>query len=180
MVLAINVDNTIASPVRALPAEAIDCFSADVDEKGHLWILCAGSRWYQIDLSTRNILDQGTSPPLYACGDWAYVPGGGDFLYTVLVSDNEEMELWRFDRTLHTWGFIGPNDPLRPRGYGYFFLGNALFFGAIFASAEGYLFATAEDDTDGYLFQFELDGENWVPNFGAQYFALDGAHCIDN
>lgn len=106
------------STIRTLPSQTAAYNAGDVDEQGHLWASYLGRAIVQVDLTNPAypILYQTTSTtqaaPQYVVYDWAYVPGGGNYLYSVTSDssrpDNAEpVYLMRFDRTAKTWATLG-------------------------------------------------------------------------
>jgi hypothetical protein len=72
--------------VRTIPSSSGTYNVGDVDENGDFWISASGSSWLKVNLSSGTITAVGTASipnPVY---DWAYVPGGGNFLYGIGIS----------------------------------------------------------------------------------------------
>lgn len=166
------------TPLLPLPVDTRTYDCADVDEKGHMWIAAAGQKWYQIDLNPRVpvVLATDTASPTSPVTDWAFVPGGGDFLYAVVVTTGSRVVLSRFDRGFKTWFQYGTIYASTP---------NTNRFGAAFAATDGFLYAS--DEQYARLYRFNLDGKT-VENRGAPLGTYstgagaftDGAHCIDS
>ncbi|KAI1501373.1 hypothetical protein F5X99DRAFT_428502 [Biscogniauxia marginata] len=150
--------------------------AGDVDENSQYWVTSNGRQWSQIDLlpgsptfgTTR---DSGTAIlPEMTVIDWAYVPGGGNYLYglghnalyasTVLMS---------FDRATHTWSTLTDFGNIAGR--------NA--WGAVYASDDGYLYGS--ENHSGQIWRFPLPGRGITPvriSDGPQTVNNDGARCI--
>ena len=143
----------------------------DVDENGVYWISNAGRAWAQIDIANQRIISQGIAVLTNAVYDWAYVPGGGNYLYAVNTDSSGNAFLFRFDRSAHTWAQVG-------KGYGNLF-GAAGTLGAAYAERDGSLYVS--DNTSGKIYKCSLNGVTATfVKTGPTASANDGAHCILN
>lgn len=169
-VIRIGADGTIVN-ARTLPAAAGAYNAGDVDENGDFWVAYAGTSWLQIRISTLVTIASGTATPPYGIYDWAYVPGGGNYLYGIGVDDKGATFLSRFDRTAHTWSVVGT-------GYGVIYPANGVV-GAVYASQDGFLYGS--ENTGGKIYKFSLDGKtSTFITTGPTATSNDGAHCINN
>lgn len=146
----------------------------DVDADGQYWVL-NGTTWNQIDLEPGSatymtVVDSGTSAMpagLTSAGaDWAYVPGGGDFLYSVGQSTDGQASLIRFDRATGVRTVVGSLG-----------LGTGTWtFGAVYADANGYLYAS--NNPTGTIYRIDVDDVSAeVFAQGPASNANDGARC---
>ncbi|WP_309127131.1 GEVED domain-containing protein [Microbacterium sp.] len=146
----------------------------DVDADGQYWVL-NGTTWNRIDLEPGSstymtVVDSGTSVVpaglANAGADWAYVPGAGDYLYSVGQSTTGEASLIRFDRATGVRAVVGTLG-----------LGTGTWtFGAVYADANGYLYAS--NNPTGTIYRID------VGDVSAEVFAQgpasnsnDGARC---
>ncbi|KAH8197806.1 hypothetical protein TruAng_008004 [Truncatella angustata] len=124
--------------------------SGDVDENSFYWASYRGQQWLQLDLRPSSptfgtTLTGGTASPTHVILDWAYVPGGGNYLYSLgydttslgTVLTGTHTYLQRFDRTAKTW------EVLADLGV----LAGQQTWGAVYASDDGYLFGS--ENTSG-------------------------------
>lgn len=145
----------------------------DVDEKGTMWIANNGKTWVEVDIANAKVIANGTatSSSFSAVYDWAYVPGGGNYLYAISSDSNGNGFLQRFDRTAKTWAQVST-------GYGAIYPSQATV-GACYAGTDGFLYAS--DNTSGRIHKFNLDGKTAVlQQTGPKASGNDGAHCILN
>jgi hypothetical protein len=113
----------------------------------------------------------GTAVIPIAVYDWAYVPGGGNFLYSIAVDSTGRALLYRFDRTLNVWSQVST-------GYGAIYPANGVV-GAVYASSDGFLYGS--ENTGGRIYKFSLDGcTSQLVTTGPTASSNDGAHCINN
>lgn len=145
---------------------------ADVDETGTYWVSSGGTRWVQINLNTTTVVNTGTAATTFgSIFDWAYVPGGGDFLYSISSDAAGNGFLQRFSRQTKTWSQVGT-------GYGAIYPRQATV-GAVYAGSDGVLYAA--DNTSGRIHRFLLDGRtSTLLRTGPTASGNDGAHCILN
>ncbi|GKU18142.1 unnamed protein product [Fusarium langsethiae] len=104
------------------------------------------------------IIMSGTATTTLKAADWAFVPGGGDFMYSVI-------------RTSYTWQTV--------KSYGAV-AGNNVW-GALYASGDGSLYGS--ENTSGQIFQFPVAPTVGSPRFiatGPVSSWNDGARCIDS
>ncbi|KAH8884383.1 hypothetical protein GQ53DRAFT_880143, partial [Thozetella sp. PMI_491] len=151
----------------------------DVDEKYQFWFSNQGQQWNRVDMTPGSktyatIVASGTATPSYQLYDWAYVPGGGDFLWSVGRDTNSATSnLVKFNRTAATWTTV--------RGYNN--VTGTNFWGALYASADGFLYGS--ENTSGQVWKFP------VTNFtlgtspikianGPASNLNDGAHCANS
>lgn len=143
----------------------------DVDDNGQFWIASAGRQWLQIDISNLRVVASGTATITNAVYDWAFVPGGGNFLYAVNSDASGNAFLFRFDRTAKTWTQVST-------GYGQLYPARATI-GAAYAGRAGELYVS--DNTSGRIHRVSLDGRTaQLIQTGPTATANDGAHCILN
>ncbi|ENH70683.1 hypothetical protein FOC1_g10004980 [Fusarium oxysporum f. sp. cubense race 1] len=155
----------------------------DVDDQGRFWVSEGGGKWWCIDLRpTSNtfgqLLSSGTSATnlLSGVGDWAYVPGGGNYLYAVQASVIENgllrTNIVRWSLTTQKWE--------RFQSYPNLILTTLnLIWGAVMAAPDGTLFA--QETVLGQTWKFTLGSTaNPTPIQGGAILNLlgsDGARC---
>lgn len=169
-IIRIGADGTVVG-ARTLPVAPGAYNTGDVDENGEFWIAYQGKNWVHLRLSDQTIIDSGTATLSLSIFDWAYVPGGGNFLYAIAVDGSGQTFLYRFNRTSHTWAQVGA-------GYGAIYPANGVV-GAVYASQDGFLYGS--ENTQGKTYKFTLDGN--TSSFviqGPTATSNDGAHCINN
>ena len=146
----------------------------DVDADGQYWVI-NGTTWNKIDLAPGSstymtVVDSGMSAMpagLTTPGaDWAFVPGAGDYLYSVGQDVDGQAQLVRFDSS------TGVRDVVGSLGLG----AGAWTFGAVYADANGYLYAS--NNATGTIYRIDVD------DVSAEVFAQgpasgsnDGARC---
>lgn len=146
----------------------------DVDADGQYWVFNANV-WNQIDLAPGSptymtVIDSGTTAlpaGLATPGfDWAYVPDAGDYLYSVGQSTDDQAVLLRFNRS------TGVRESLGSLG-----IGTGLWsFGAVYADANGYLYAS--NNPTGTIYRIDIaDVTAEVFAQGPASNANDGARC---
>jgi hypothetical protein len=149
----------------------------DIDNQGRFWISNQGEAWWAIDLMPGSatygkIILSGTAQNSLNCADWAFVPGGGDYMYAVMYDDNgASSTLCRFSRTTYTWQTL--------KAYGNL-AGNNLW-GAAYASQDGSLYGS--ENNSGQIFKFPIAPTIGTPKFiaaGPVSSWNDGARCIDS
>lgn len=143
------------------------------------------ARWLHMDVNPASpnfgaIIGQGQLPvPEYFSADWASVPYSGQYLWGVgLDQTTAEAYLYRFEQStlnlqvVHFFGDIG----LTPTGD----LSFRINFGAVYASANGFLYGS--ENVSGRIYRFTV-----VPPYTWAFLASgpptnrnDGARCIDN
>ncbi|KAI6816964.1 hypothetical protein KC365_g17055 [Hortaea werneckii] len=166
--------------------------TGEVDNDCQYWAIRTAdndvARWIHVDVNPASpvygsIVGQGElAVPQYFYADWAYVPGAGSYLWSVGIDQpTANAYLYRFDQATLTstivasFGDIGLADFRPDPASGY-----RLNFGAVYASADGYLYGSENISGNIYRFtvaepynwQFLVQGPGTVQN--------DGARCIDN
>ncbi|KAI6881381.1 hypothetical protein KC360_g6098 [Hortaea werneckii] len=147
----------------------------DVDENGNFWLAdsTTGSwRQYSLTRGSASLLASGNFGTGYAFYDWAYIPGTGDYLWS-LNQYNSLTYLIRFDRTSKRMSVIG--------NYGNI-AANAVW-GAMYAGNGGRMFAS--DNTGGQIWSFEVRNST-ISRSNAQLISQgpstssnDGARCLN-
>ena len=149
----------------------------DIDNMGRYWISNQGKAWWCIDLKPGSstygkILMSGTAVTTGGVADWAFVPGGGDFMYGIMYdSAGLTATLSRFSRTAYTWSSV--------KAYGMVTGSN--LFGAVYASADGNLYGS--ENSNGNIYKFPI-----APTVGSPVFVAtgpsstwnDGARCVNS
>ncbi|TVY65237.1 hypothetical protein Focb16_v015660 [Fusarium oxysporum f. sp. cubense] len=155
----------------------------DVDDQGRFWVSEGGGKWWCIDLRPTSstfgqLLSSGTSATnlLSGVGDWAYVPGGGNYLYAVQASVIESgllrTNIVRWSLTTQKWE--------RFQSYPNLILTTLnLVWGAVMAAPDGTLFA--QETVLGQTWKFTLGSTanpTAIPG-GAilNLLGSDGARC---
>jgi mucin-19 len=155
----------------------------DVDDQGRFWVSEGGGRWWCIDLRPTSttfgkVLSSGTSNTdlLSGVGDWAYVPGGGNYLYALQASVIESgllrTNIVRWSTTTQKWE--------RYQSYpGLILTTLNLVWGAVMAAPDGTLFG--QESVLGQTWKFSLSSTaNPTPIPGGAILNLlgsDGAKC---
>ena len=151
-------------------------YVGDVDSNGDYWFT-SGTRWYQVDLTPgatyKNILATGPiNPPANSgtLGDWAFIPGKADLYATMNDTTVNQVRLWIFNRTTHTWsspGLLPAITPYQP-----------LVEGAMYADAEGYLYASV--NLTGDIWRIDVDSVTAaLLSNGQPSTNNDGARCAN-
>jgi hypothetical protein len=149
------------------------------------WASSGGTSWIQLDLRPGSAtfgkeLDSGISTPQYTVIDWAYVPGGGDYLWGLGYDNTTDPAtsptyLMRFDRTTHVWttltnfGVIASSQLSPPAA-------NA--WGAVYASDGGFIYGS--ENNSGEIYRFPLPGNGTTAvkiSNGPKSTQNDGARC---
>jgi hypothetical protein len=160
----------------------------DLDENTQYWASAGGTYWIQVDMRPgsgtygRQVASGTTSLPGilgYSQGllvnDWAYVPNGGNFLYS-LANDIAQSNtfLLSFDRAAHTWAVVANYNSVA---------GTALFlnqnsWGAVFSAKDGILYG--EENTTGQIWKFPINGTKpTMVSTGLMSSNNDGARCFN-
>ncbi|MDP3951829.1 GEVED domain-containing protein [Microbacterium sp.] len=150
----------------------------DVDADGQYWVL-TDTTWSRIDLAPGSptymqLIDSGTTnatPNLQNPGfDWAYVPGAGDYLYSVGLNLDGQANLIRFDMA------TGNRSNLGSIGIG---TATPWTFGAVYADANGYLYAS--DNGTGTIYRIDVqDVTGEIFSQGPASGSNDGARCASS
>lgn len=170
----IGSDGTVVDLAVTGGVPGIGRLTGDVDENGHYWLTGGGGSgdWAQIDLTTPTpqLLDSG---PIQGGGistftggvDWAYVPGGGDYLYRIMARDGESW-LFRFNRSSGQHENLGSLGTLDSNS-----------FGAVYADPDGFLYIS--NNQSGNIYRVDIH------NVTATLFSAgpisgfnDGARCF--
>ncbi|KAF5000440.1 hypothetical protein FGRMN_1771 [Fusarium graminum] len=153
----------------------------DVDSQGILWVSESGNKWWSVDLrrgaNFGKLINSGTSDIglLNGVGDWAYVPGGGNYLYSVQASVIESgllrTNIVRWPLATQKWE--------RYQSYPNLLLTALnLIWGAVVAAPGGVLFA--QENLLGQTWRFTLGStESPTALQGGAILNLsgDGAKC---
>jgi len=152
----------------------------DVDEQSQYWASNGGASWIKVDLlpgspTYLQVVATGTATLTpFNIADWAYIPGGGDYLWG-LASDLglTSTLLVRFSRSARQWETV--------RGFGP--VAGAQTWGAVYASADGFLYGS--ENASGEIWRFPLTGGLFPPpaqkiSNGPTSSSNDGARCIDS
>ncbi|KAF7186009.1 hypothetical protein HII31_12672 [Pseudocercospora fuligena] len=188
---------------QVLPGNYRTFQTGDVDQNCQYWGLrtagtnTAAGYWIHIDLNnatssygsiigsgqfTSGGFTGGENPnePQYFFADWAYVPyAGDDYLWGVGIDQTTKFAyLYRFTKSTLTldnvfsYGDIGITNDRQGN--------NRVNFGAVYASADGYLYGA--ENLSGRMYRFTVTAP-----YGWQYLGVgssttqnDGARCIDN
>lgn len=149
--------------------------TGDVDQSGHLWLASgqggvSDRGWYEIDLTA--------SPPVLvrsgtldldvqdSLTDWAYIPGGGNYLYGVAGTTGTLKRFNLNNQSLETVKSF----PASENGYG-----------AAFAGSDGVLYFM--ENNTGNIFKIPIAptlGEMTTFAKGPSAVGIDGARCIDS
>ena len=172
-IVRVAADGTVTS-LGTPPGAVQGAVVGDVDADGQYWTI-NGTTWNQIDLAPGSptymtVVASGTSAipaGLTSAGaDWAYVPGAGEFLYSVGQGTDGEAQLIRFNPADGVRTVVGP------LGLGI----EPWSFGAVYADANGYLYAS--NNPTGTIYRIDID------DVSAEVFAQgpasnsnDGARC---
>ncbi|RYO99421.1 hypothetical protein DL764_006816 [Monosporascus ibericus] len=174
--IAANGDSTILNEL-TLPYRVN---TGDVDEQSRYWITYNGTNITQVDVrpssptfgqligTTRRATTlPANNATIY---DWAYVPGRGNFLWSLGQGPaRNSTTLQRFNRGTYNWELVRD-------------LGNIAgdnWWGAIYASADGFLYAT--ENSSGQIWRFplsEIDGPPTRFSTANPTRENDGARCI--
>ncbi|KAJ4323976.1 hypothetical protein N0V84_004068 [Fusarium piperis] len=147
----------------------------DIDNQGRYWFSDAGRPWWAIDLypgssTYGKIILSGTATHDDGMADWAFVPGGGDYMYAIQYTSTSST-LTRFSRTSYTWQTL--------KAFGNITGQNV--WGALYAAADGNLYGS--ENTSGNIYKFPIAPTIGTPKFlssGPVSSWNDGARCIDS
>ncbi|RYP73978.1 hypothetical protein DL771_003289 [Monosporascus sp. 5C6A] len=174
--IAANGDSTILNQL-TLPYRVN---TGDVDEQSRYWITYNGTNITQVDVrpssptfgeligTTRRATTlPANNATIY---DWAYVPGRGNFLWSLGQSPAlTSTTLQRFNRGTYNWELV--------REFGNIAGDN--WWGAIYASGDGFLYAT--ENRSGQIWRFplsDIDGPPTRFSIANPTRENDGARCI--
>ena len=155
--------------------------TGDIDDNGQMWVR-SGANWAQFNLnpSLPGYLIQVASgsdavTALAGILDWAFVPGGGSYLYAPGVNTTTgETYLTRWSTVTKQFETIlnyGPG-PLAQTGRS----STAVQFGAAYATRDGRLFV---GENFGNVFEFPLNSTAWkVVAKSPSTSSNDGARCV--
>ncbi|RYP19780.1 hypothetical protein DL767_009586 [Monosporascus sp. MG133] len=174
--IAANGDSTILNEL-TLPYRVN---TGDVDEQSRYWITYNGTNITQVDVRPNSLTfgqligttrRAATLPANNATiYDWAYVPGRGNFLWSLGQSRAlNSTTLQRFNRGTYNWELV--------REFGNVAGDN--WWGAIYASADGFLYAT--ENSSGQIWRFplsDIDGPPTRFSTANPTRENDGARCI--
>lgn len=160
-------------------------YVGDIDSTGRLFVSDGGSNWWQFDVNPSSstygtLVGSGASSnvPSVTFNDWAYIPGGGDYLYAVppsivnLLSASTTM--YRWSMTTKTWSTY--------RTYSISSLAQLVssVYGAVYASADGNLYAG--DNVLGAIYKFPVvaagTSASLVSSAAILNVVNDGARCV--
>ncbi|KAF7560640.1 hypothetical protein G7046_g3510 [Stylonectria norvegica] len=147
----------------------------DIDNNGHLWISDTGRPWWQIDVmpgssTLYKVINSGTATHSDYIADWAFVPGGGDYMYAVQYTQYTSTMV-RFSRSTYTWTTLNAFGNLS--GYNV--------WGALYAASDGNMYGS--ENIGGNIYKFPVAPTIGKPVFisaGPKSSQNDGARCIDS
>ncbi|KAK8006330.1 hypothetical protein PG991_012627 [Apiospora marii] len=153
--------------------------AGDVDENNQYWATANGKQWIQVDLKPGSAtfgrtLASGTANPTYTLIDWAYVPGGGNYLWGLAyntggLTPNANTYLQRFDRTARTWSVFTDFGNIAGKNQ----------WGAVYASDDGFLYGSENNSGQIWKFPLPANGTTAVKvSNGPSATSNDGARCI--
>ncbi|PNH50704.1 hypothetical protein VD0002_g3736 [Verticillium dahliae] len=178
-------DVSVVVPQVANKLALLGGFNAgDVDENSQYWISTSGNDWYQYDLRPGSAtyaqqVAYGTLPllsrPAQVIADWAYVPGGGNFLWAIGTASGGRTVLMQFSRSTKRWTQV--------RDFGNIVGGTLLnqpVWGAVYASANGFLYGT--ENLTGQVWRFPVLSSTAPATSvvtGSPATLNDGARCLE-
>ncbi|KAG7103131.1 hypothetical protein HYQ44_017219 [Verticillium longisporum] len=178
-------DVSVVVPQVANKLALLGGFNAgDVDENSQYWISTSGNDWYQYDLRPGSAtyaqqVAYGTLPllsrPAQVIADWAYVPGGGNFLWAIGTAAGGRTVLMQFSRSTKRWTQV--------RDFGNIVGGTLLnqpVWGAVYASANGFLYGT--ENLTGQVWRFPVLSSTATATSvvtGSPATLNDGARCLE-
>ncbi|KAL9943846.1 hypothetical protein ACHAP6_002457 [Verticillium nonalfalfae] len=178
-------DVSVVVPQVANKLALLGGFNAgDVDENSQYWISTSGNDWYQYDLRPGSAtyaqqIAYGTLPllsrPTQVIADWAYVPGGGNFLWAIGTAAGGRTVLMQFSRSTKRWTQV--------RDFGNIVGGTLLnqpVWGAVYASANGFLYGT--ENLTGQVWRFPVLSSTAPATSlvtGSPATLNDGARCLE-
>lgn len=177
---------------------AVTLFLAgDVDNNGIYWACTTTTGpnnqiYIGVDLAPGSptygqVIHSGTASLPYAIFDWAYVQGGGDYLYAlgqvpagtnIFALTPPATALLRFSTTDFTWSIVKTSYSLQLPfvGTSSTIVGSNTW-GAVYASSSGVLFGL---EASGATYRFPVTDPSTTATFYSQFFSqgtIDGARC---
>lgn len=162
----------------------------DVDESGYYWGTDTGNQWVQIDLRPGSsaygqVVTAGTvaaaNAPQYPIYDWAYVAGGGNYLYAVGYSPGvlglalANTYLLQFNRATKAWKTLTNYGNIVPS------IITSSTWGAVYASDDNALYAS--ENGSGQIWKLPLPPASGTTatkiSNGPSANSNDGARCIN-
>ncbi|KAM0353053.1 hypothetical protein ACHAPU_001940 [Fusarium lateritium] len=153
----------------------------DVDNQGILWVSEGGNKWWSVDLrrgaNFGKLISSGTSniDLLSGVGDWAYVPGGGSYLYSVQAS---VIESGLLRTNIVRWSLVTQKWERYQSYPGLLLTALNLIWGAVVAAPGGVLFA--QENLLGQTWRFTLgstDDPTAIQGGAILNLSGDGAKC---
>ncbi|KAH7004173.1 hypothetical protein EDB82DRAFT_486248 [Fusarium venenatum] len=149
--------------------------TGDTDDDGHFWVSLYGKAWVKIDVDPRRstygtILARGTATSANNVADWAFVKGGGNYLYGLqsAMTTNSKTAVARFSLDTQKW------ETLQDLG----FIAGTNTWGAVYAV--GPMLIYASENTSGVIYRFNLATyEKSLVVQGPKTSQNDGARCIN-
>ncbi|KAI1641206.1 hypothetical protein F4809DRAFT_587703 [Biscogniauxia mediterranea] len=148
----------------------------DIDTDGYYWFGSGGKTWFQADLNPQSpsygtLVANGTMGALgLAIADWAYIPVGGAYMYSVghNTTQGGGTTLIRFSLDTKEWEVI----ERYPTVGGH-------TWGAMYGINNGTLYAS--DNTNGQIWAFPIEGGTpYMASQGPESGSNDGARCVLN
>lgn len=197
-----GISQTVARSVSpSILSGAVTLFVAgDVDNNGIYWACTTTTGtnkqiYIAVDLAPGSptygqIIHQGTTTLPYPIFDWAYVQGGGNYLYALgqvppstsgffSIPVPPATALLQFSTTTFTWSVAKASYsmPLPIIGTPLTIIGTNTW-GAVYASSSGNLYAL--EATTGSTYKFPVTGTSVTASFFSQFLpqgTIDGARC---
>ena len=140
--------------------------TGDIDSDDQFWVSASGVQWVKIDLARGSstygqIVLAGVATLSVTVADWAYVPGGGDYLYSLASNSASQTVLVKFNRSTGVWSNVA--------NFGSVAGDN--FWGGVFAGGDGYLYGS--ENTSGQVWKFAIDGSTKKKEVGVGPSNLD-------
>ncbi|CRK46376.1 hypothetical protein BN1723_007030 [Verticillium longisporum] len=171
-------------PLLSRPAQVIADWAYVPGGGNFLWAIgtAAGGRTVLMQFSSATYAQQvayGTLPllsrPAQVIADWAYVPGGGNFLWAIGTAAGGRTVLMQFSRSTKRWTQV--------RDFGNIVGGTLLnqpVWGAVYASANGFLYGT--ENLTGQVWRFPVLSSTAPATSlvtGSPATLNDGARCLE-
>ncbi|KAM0335082.1 hypothetical protein ACHAQA_000116 [Verticillium albo-atrum] len=177
-----DVTTAVAQVANKLPLLGI-FNTGDIDENSQYWISSSGDDWFQYDFRPGSATygqQVGfenlpvTARPSQYIADWAYVPGGGNFLWAIGTATTGRSVLMQFSRATKRWTQV--------RDFGLIVgsLTNQPVWGAAYASADGFLYGG--ENNSGQVWRFPVLSTTAAPvrlATGPTTSSNDGARCLE-